>query len=224
MGRAAADCGPTKRFANDAQGQALSTALKADQVLVPGNHKPCSVSTVCPARGPKAMGSVQAEAVSGLSARASAESTTLSVREVEPYSSTHTPRRLGSFINRVMIMCNMVCSVSSMSAGASTNSGAFLVLRRYTPSSTASVFGQGEEGRGLPLHRDRSLGAADISIRWPTGVQWRPGPRRPPTGSARYLAERRGAGAQQQRQTADQDDEALLDLMPAVLARSGGPQ
>ena len=129
---------------------------------------------------------------------------------------------MGSFINRVTILRNIVCSASSMSAGASTNCGAIWVLRRCTLFSTGGEFGQGQEGCGVPLQQDRPPGAADIPIRWPTGLQWRPGPRRPPTGSARYLAERRGAGAQQQRQTADQDDESLLDLVPAVLARSGG--
>ena len=33
------------------------------------------------------------------------------------------PRRVSSFISRVMILCNTVCSASSVGAGTSTNSG-----------------------------------------------------------------------------------------------------
>ena len=77
-----------------------------------------------------------AAACSGLSTRASSESPPLSAMVVDPSSSTSTPRRVSSFIVRVMILCNTVCSAASAGAGTSTNSGAPSVPRRCTPSST----------------------------------------------------------------------------------------
>ena len=45
-----------------------------------------------------------------------------------------TPRRVSSFIVRVMILCSTACSASSVGAGTSTNSGAPSLPRWYTPS------------------------------------------------------------------------------------------
>jgi len=54
------------------------------------------------------------------SVRASSESASLSAMVVEPCSSTKAPRRVSSFIIRVMILCSTACSASSVGAGAST--------------------------------------------------------------------------------------------------------
>ena len=99
---------------------------------------PCTVSTFWPARGPKAMRYVHGAACSGLSARASSEtpSLSLSATYVRPSSSTNTPRRVSSFISRVMMLCNTDCSASSVGVGASTNSAVPSALRRYTPFRT----------------------------------------------------------------------------------------
>jgi hypothetical protein len=43
---------------------------------------------------------------------------------------------VSSFIVRVMILCNTVCSASSVGAGTSTKTGSPSVSHRYTPSST----------------------------------------------------------------------------------------
>ena len=49
------------------------------------------------------------------------------------------PRRVSSFIVRVMILCNTACSASSVGTGASMNSGAPSVPRRYTPGQHHAV-------------------------------------------------------------------------------------
>jgi len=94
---------------------------------------PCTANTFCLARGPKAIRQVLAAACSGLSARASSESSS-SAMQVEPSPSTNTPRRVRSFIARLMVLCNAACSTSSVGAGISTNSGELSLPRRYTPS------------------------------------------------------------------------------------------
>ena len=58
------------------------------------------ISTFCPARGPKAMRSVMANACSGHSVRASSPSAPGSASQVWPKSSTSTPWRVSIFISR----------------------------------------------------------------------------------------------------------------------------
>ena len=90
--------------------------------------------TVCAWRGagPLARRGLQghAAACNALSTRASSESLSLSAMVVWPCSSTSTPLRVSSFINRVMILSNTVCSASSLGAGTSTKTGEPSVLCR----------------------------------------------------------------------------------------------
>lgn len=65
-----------------------------------------------------------------------ANDTLASPMYVWPCSSTNIPRRVSSFIMRVMISCNTACSASSVGACASTKTGSPSTPRRYTPSST----------------------------------------------------------------------------------------
>ena len=77
----------------------------------------------------------QAAACNGLSVRVSSESPSLSAIQVEPSTSTNTPRGVSSLILWVMILCNTACSASSVGADVSTKTGAPSAPHRYTPSS-----------------------------------------------------------------------------------------
>ena len=79
---------------------------------------------------------VHAAACNGLIVRASSETLSLSAMVVWPCSSTGIPLRVSSFIVRMMILSNTVCSTLSVGAGTSTKSGSPSLSHRYTPSST----------------------------------------------------------------------------------------
>ena len=76
---------------------------------------------------------------------------------VWPCSSTSTPLRVSYFISRVMILCNTVCSASSVGAGTSTKTFAFGVAPVHAVQHQAVKVDVEIGGRSKSLdQRDRA--------------------------------------------------------------------
>ena len=83
---------------------------------------PNRVTTLCPARGPKAIRYVTASARSGRSVRASSASESGSASQAWLMSSTITPWRVSIFMSRAVTVCDNSRSAPSVGAAASMNS------------------------------------------------------------------------------------------------------